>query len=55
MRCMMEDRALARIFKLPVIFERVPVKKVDAAGETQIERAVARGPPSPEAMGFYIF
>ena len=46
-------RALARILKLPIILERMPVKKVDAAGETQVECAVAcepsrvgsRGPP----------
>ena len=31
-------RALARILKLPVILERVPVKEVNAAGETQVER-----------------
>ena len=47
-------RALARILKLPVIFERVPVKKAAAAGETEVEHAVvcepsrvgSRGPPS---------
>ena len=38
---MVRSRALARIVKLPVILERVPVKKIDAAGETQIERAAA--------------
>ena len=35
---------LATILKLPIIFERVPVKKVDAAGETQVKRAAAREP-----------
>ena len=33
--------ALAGILKLPIIFERVPVKKkADAAEETQVERAL---------------
>ena len=35
-------RALGRILKLPVIFERVPVKTVDAAKKTQGEHTVAR-------------
>ena len=42
---MAESRALARILKLPVILERVPVPKVhDAAGVTQVERRVAHEP-----------
>ena len=42
--CMPMGRALARILKLPVTLERVPVTKVHAARETQVERAVAREP-----------
>ena len=38
------DRALARILKLPVISEKVHVKKVDAVGETKFECAVACEP-----------
>ena len=44
-------RALARILKLPVILEKVPVKKVDAAGENQVEHAVAREPSRVGSMG----
>ena len=33
------SRALARILKLLVILEKVPVEKVDAAGENQVEHA----------------
>ena len=39
-----ESRAIARILQLPIILERMPVKKVDAAGKTQVERAVVRVP-----------
>ena len=35
-------RALARILKLPFILERVPVKKSDAAGVTQVARSLLR-------------
>ena len=44
-------RALARILKLPVIFGRVPVQKVDAAGETRVERAVAHEPSRVGSRG----
>ena len=43
------SRALARILKLPVIFERVPVKKVDVAGETQVD--AVRSPSWVESRG----
>ena len=33
-------RALARILKLPIILERMPIKKVDAAKETKVERTL---------------
>ena len=48
----------ARILKLPVILETVPVKKVDAAGENQVKCAVARKPSrvgSRGALEFYLF
>ena len=45
------NRALARILKLPVIFETVPVKNFDAAGETQIECAVPRKPSRVGSRG----
>ena len=44
-------RALARILKLPVILEKVPVKKVDAAGENQVECAVAHKPSRMGSRG----
>ena len=43
-------RALARILKLPVILERMPIKKVDAAKETEVERtlcAITNGVQGP--------
>ena len=49
--CVLLHRALARILKLPVILEKMPVKKVDVAKENQVELAVAcelvgsRAPP----------
>ena len=46
-----EDRAIARILKLPVILERVPVKIVNAARETQVERAVEREPSRVGSRG----
>ena len=38
------NREVARILNLPVILERVPVKKVDAAGVAQVKRTVAQEP-----------
>ena len=32
--------ALAGILKLPIILERMPIKKVDAAQETEVERTL---------------
>ena len=48
--CLITARALARILK-NCILERVPVKKVVAAGETQVERAVAHEPSQEGSRG----
>ena len=48
--CMAEDRALGRILKLPVIFERAPVIE-NAVWETQLELALAREPHGVGSRG----
>ena len=54
---LLNHRALARILKLPVSFERAPVmkkeeeKKKDTVGETDVERALACEPQQRGVQG----